>query len=290
MSRIGVRAFLMMCQVHERRTELLALHVDLGQKQSVIQNRENSLTRFSNICCSSRLCSVDGMPSKFNSPTPRSPLSGVLNSREMRFRNSLLELSRTANRSLAGASSRERAANRGNELLQSLGSGAGYGASTGLALFHTCCGGIDLAAKYLSGTQTRRIGGLVDIYPEPRIELHPRLAEKHEIADRDWVAVTTRRDQLTLRALVVRTIRPDTIFIPYHWANQKSANKLTHRTLDPRSKIPEFKVSACRIHKAERVRKGCSDVRLRVHVDTTRCIGCQSCLKACEECETHRGL
>lgn len=26
------------------------------------------------------------------------------------------------------------------------------------------------------------------------------------------------------------------------------------------------------------------------YVDTTRCIGCQSCLKACEECETHRGV
>ncbi len=25
------------------------------------------------------------------------------------------------------------------------------------------------------------------------------------------------------------------------------------------------------------------------YVDTTRCIGCQACVKACEECETHRG-
>jgi assimilatory nitrate reductase catalytic subunit len=48
----------------------------------------------------------------------------------------------------------------------------------------------------------------------------------------------------------VKTIRPDTIFIPYHWAGTGSANRLTHRTLDPRSKIPEFKVSACRIAKA----------------------------------------
>lgn len=26
------------------------------------------------------------------------------------------------------------------------------------------------------------------------------------------------------------------------------------------------------------------------YIDTTRCIGCQSCVKACEECETHRGV
>jgi len=108
-----------------------------------------------------------------------------------------------------------------------------------------------VVSQYLSGAQTRRIGGLVDIYPEPKVEIHPRLAEKHGIADKDWVTVTTRRDEITLRAAVVKTIRPDTVFIPYHWANQQSANKLTHRTLDPRSKIPEFKVSACRIRRAE---------------------------------------
>jgi assimilatory nitrate reductase catalytic subunit len=108
-----------------------------------------------------------------------------------------------------------------------------------------------VVSQYLSGTQTRRIGALVDQYPEPRLEIHPRLAEQNGIRDGDWVSITTRRSEITLRAMVVRTIRPDTVFIPYHWAGRKSVNKLTHRTLDPRSKIPEFKVSACRIQKAE---------------------------------------
>jgi assimilatory nitrate reductase catalytic subunit len=109
-----------------------------------------------------------------------------------------------------------------------------------------------VVSQYLSGTQTRRIGALVDQYPEPRVEIHPRLAEPLKIQDGDWVAVTSRRADIILRAMLVRTIRPDTVFIPYHWAGNQSANKLTHRTLDPRSKIPEFKVSACRIRKAER--------------------------------------
>jgi assimilatory nitrate reductase catalytic subunit len=108
-----------------------------------------------------------------------------------------------------------------------------------------------VVSQYLSGTQTRRIGGLVSIYPEPKVEIHPQLAAAHGISDGDWVTVATRRDEITLRAMVVRTIRPDTVFIPYHWPNGQSANKLTHRTLDPRSKIPEFKVSACRLRKAE---------------------------------------
>ncbi len=109
-----------------------------------------------------------------------------------------------------------------------------------------------VVSQYLSGTQTRRIGALVDQYPEPRLEIHPRLAEQHGIKDGDWAAITTRRAEMVLRAMVVRTIRPDTVFIPYHWPGKMSANQLTHRTLDPRSKIPEFKVSACQIRKAER--------------------------------------
>ena len=44
-----------------------------------------------------------------------------------------------------------------------------------------------------SGNQTRRIGPLVDHYPEPRLELHPRLAAKLGIADGDWVTVESRR-------------------------------------------------------------------------------------------------
>ena len=106
-----------------------------------------------------------------------------------------------------------------------------------------------VVSQYLSGTQTRRIGALVDQYPTPRVEIHPRLAESLGIKPNDWVTVTTRRREITLQALVVKTIRPDTVFIPYHWPDQQSANQLTHRTLDPRSKIPEYKVSACRVRK-----------------------------------------
>jgi assimilatory nitrate reductase catalytic subunit len=107
-----------------------------------------------------------------------------------------------------------------------------------------------VVSQYLSGTQTRRIGALVDQYPEPKLELHPRLAAQYGIATGDWVKITSRRADMVLQAMVVRTIRPDTVFIPYHWPDRRSANLLTHRTLDPRSKIPEYKVSACRIEKS----------------------------------------
>jgi assimilatory nitrate reductase catalytic subunit len=105
-------------------------------------------------------------------------------------------------------------------------------------------------SQFLSGTQTRRIGPLVNQYPEPRVEMHPRLAAQLGIADRQWVTVETPRGAITLRAMVVRTIRPDTVFIPYHWAGPKSANQVTVAAQDPISKIPQYKVCGCRVGKA----------------------------------------
>ena len=108
-----------------------------------------------------------------------------------------------------------------------------------------------VVSQFLSGTQTRRIGPLVKQYPEPRIEMHPRLAAKLGIADGEWATAETRRGEVTLRAMVVTTIRPDTVFIPYHWAGKKSANHLTIAAQDPISKIPQYKVCGCRVRRAD---------------------------------------
>ena len=106
-----------------------------------------------------------------------------------------------------------------------------------------------VVSQYLSGTQTRRIAALVDQYPEPLCEIHPQLAERLGIAEGDRVTVTSRRGSMSLPANVVATIRPDTVFIPYHWPGAKAANQLTNRALDPTSKMPEFKVSAVRVER-----------------------------------------
>lgn len=108
-----------------------------------------------------------------------------------------------------------------------------------------------VVSQFLSGNQTRRIGPLVDHYPEPRVEIHPQLAARLGIAHGDWTTVESRRGILTVRASVVRTIRPDTVFVPYHWGGRKSANQLTISAQDAISKIPEYKVCAVRVRKAE---------------------------------------
>ena len=108
-----------------------------------------------------------------------------------------------------------------------------------------------VVSQFLSGTVTRRIGPLVKQYPKPLIELHPELAATIGVRTGERVRVVSRRGEVTLECQVVKTIRPDTIFIPYHWAGSESVNLLTMPALDPISKIPEFKTCAVRIEKAK---------------------------------------
>lgn len=97
-------------------------------------------------------------------------------------------------------------------------------------------------AQYQSGAQTRRIHDLPD--SGPFVELHPMLAERIGAVDGEPVVVTTRRGELKAPARVVSTIRPDTVFVPFHWVG---ANRLTNDALDPSSRMPEFKVCAAAV-------------------------------------------
>ncbi|WP_035355771.1 molybdopterin oxidoreductase family protein [Edaphobacter aggregans] len=108
-----------------------------------------------------------------------------------------------------------------------------------------------VVSQFLSGTQTRRIGALVDQYSQPLCEMHPLLAQKLGIADGDFVRVESRRGRVVVRARVVKTIRPDTVFIPYHWPLDRSPNNMTIRAIDPVSNIPEFKICAVRVSRTE---------------------------------------
>jgi len=108
-----------------------------------------------------------------------------------------------------------------------------------------------VVSQFLSGTQTRRIGPLVDQYPEPLVEMHPQLAARLGVSNGEMVRVKSRRGDITLPAMVVTSIRPDTVFVPYHWPGRKSINQLTISAQDPISKIPEYKVCAVRIEKTQ---------------------------------------
>ena len=103
--------------------------------------------------------------------------------------------------------------------------------------------------QYQSGTQTRRVEALSHASPEAFVELHPALAETLGIQAGDRVRVTTRRGSAEGLARPARTIRADTLFMPFHWGGRGRANTLTNPALDPISRMPEFKLCAAKIER-----------------------------------------
>ncbi|MBX9246940.1 molybdopterin-dependent oxidoreductase, partial [Actinotalea ferrariae] len=103
---------------------------------------------------------------------------------------------------------------------------------------------------YQSGAQTRRVPALATAQPEPFVELHPLLAERIGVADGELVEVTSARGTAIAVGHVTAGARPDTVFMPFHWAGPGSANRLTTDATDPVSGMPEFKVSAVQVRAA----------------------------------------
>jgi assimilatory nitrate reductase catalytic subunit len=97
-------------------------------------------------------------------------------------------------------------------------------------------------AQYLSGAQTRR--NRSHTADAQFVEMHPMLAQRIGARDGGPVVVRTRRGEMKAPARVVDTIRPDTVFVPFHWVG---VNRLTNDALDPSSRMPEFKVCAAEV-------------------------------------------
>ncbi len=97
-------------------------------------------------------------------------------------------------------------------------------------------------AHYQSGAQTRRVDELIAAEPEAYLEIHPSLAGDHRIVPGDMVEVTSARGSVIAKARLSTDVRPDTVFMPFHWL--RSANVLTNDRTDPVSGMPEFKVCA----------------------------------------------
>ncbi|MFI2715864.1 molybdopterin oxidoreductase family protein [Streptomyces collinus] len=108
-----------------------------------------------------------------------------------------------------------------------------------------------VVAQYQSGAQTRRVAELNAAAPGPFVELHPRLAARLGAAEGDPVAVVSRRGRAVAPARITNAIRPDTVFMPFHWPGEGRANTLTNPALDPTSRMPEFKACAVRLEAVE---------------------------------------
>jgi assimilatory nitrate reductase catalytic subunit len=106
-------------------------------------------------------------------------------------------------------------------------------------------------AHYQSGAQTRRVPQLTRTAPGPFVELHPRLALRLGVEEGDDVRVTSNRGEAVAPARITRSIRPDTVFMPFHWAGEALVNAVTNDATDPVSGMPEFKVCAVSVERAE---------------------------------------
>ncbi|MCZ0989371.1 molybdopterin-dependent oxidoreductase [Streptomyces diastatochromogenes] len=104
-----------------------------------------------------------------------------------------------------------------------------------------------VVSQYQSGAQTRRVAELNAAAPGPFVELHPRLAARLGADEGDPLAVVSRRGRAVAPARITTAIRPDTVFMPFHWPGEGRANTLTNPALDPTSRMPEFKVCAVRV-------------------------------------------
>lgn len=104
-----------------------------------------------------------------------------------------------------------------------------------------------LLEHYQSGAQTRRVPELLDAQPELRASLHPATAERLGIADGDPVEIANRRGTVRGRARLTADIRPDAVFLPFHYGDAQAANLLTSDAVDPISSMPEFKTNLVRV-------------------------------------------
>jgi assimilatory nitrate reductase catalytic subunit len=112
-------------------------------------------------------------------------------------------------------------------------------ATTGRVLVH-----------YQSGAQTRRVAELAGIVPESFVEVHPDTAARAGLTDGDWARVISRRGSMQARVRCVASLRPDTVFLPFHFGGNQAANLVTNPALDPISRMPEFKACAVRLERA----------------------------------------
>jgi assimilatory nitrate reductase catalytic subunit len=104
-----------------------------------------------------------------------------------------------------------------------------------------------LLQHYQSGAQTRRVPELADAEPEVFAEIHPRVAAQLGIGDGRPVRLRTARGSMVLPARVTTDVRPDTVFVPFHFGGAEAVNELTNDALDPVSKMPEFKACAVEV-------------------------------------------
>ncbi len=107
--------------------------------------------------------------------------------------------------------------------------------STGRVLYH-----------WHGGQMTRRAKGIMEVYGSALVEVNPNDAEKLGLNGESFVRITSRRGHIEAQAWVTDRVPPGMVYANFHFP-EASANELTHASLDPVAKIPEYKITAVKV-------------------------------------------
>jgi formate dehydrogenase major subunit len=124
-----------------------------------------------------------------------------------------------------------------------------------------------LTEHHAGGIPTRMVPSTAELQPEGFVELSPELADEVQVANLDWVVVSTARGEVEAKVLVTDRLRPLTIDgrqvhqvgMPWHfgwlgYATGDIANTLTSIVGDPNSSIHEGKAFTCNVRPGRRER------------------------------------
>ncbi|MFZ1058246.1 MAG: molybdopterin dinucleotide binding domain-containing protein, partial [Candidatus Rokuibacteriota bacterium] len=98
-------------------------------------------------------------------------------------------------------------------------------------------------------TRTGKIGNLNKFSPTPYMEMNPDTAARLDIKHGEYVRVTSRRGDAVVMTQLTQRLPPNMVFIPFHFHD--CVNRLTLGLLDPHSRQPAYKQSACRIERVQ---------------------------------------
>ncbi len=125
------------------------------------------------------------------------------------------------------------------------------------------CSTYRVSEHWQGGQMTRNMPWLIEMQPEPFVEMSEELAADKGIANGEKVIVESARGQVYVRAVVTKRFKPfqmngtkvHQVGIPWHWgytglSTGDSANILTPHVGDANTMIPEYKAFLVNVRKA----------------------------------------
>ncbi|TVT29643.1 molybdopterin-dependent oxidoreductase [Salinicoccus cyprini] len=101
-------------------------------------------------------------------------------------------------------------------------------------------------------TKTARAPMLHMAAPNNYVEIHTEDARELGIVQGEVIRISSPRGEIEVPARIGETVQKGLLFVPFHFGNlekKESANNLTNDFVDPISKQPTYKQSACKIEK-----------------------------------------